>query len=208
MRSSVQKVAVFLDYENVHRVGHGLYTSYGAEKHSTVVDPVKIAERLVAKRRHPSELTQIKVYRGRPVPEHQAKAASANDIQAAAWAQDDRVTVTRRDLRYDFDPQNRQFFTAREKGIDVALAIGLVDGALRREFDVAIVFTGDTDVLPALELAFHKTTPSLEIACWQGFRPLWFPEFQRLSPPRQLPYCHFLKEQDFIDCRDYSAANL
>jgi uncharacterized LabA/DUF88 family protein len=203
----MQRVAVFFDYENVHRVGHGLYTNHGTEKHTTVVDPVKLAERIVDKRKFPSELTQIQVFRGRPVPAHQAKAASANDIQAAAWAQDKRVVVTRRDLRYDFDQNNPTSFTAREKGIDVALAIGIVDGALRNAFDVAIVFTCDTDIMPALELAFAKTTPSIEIACWQGRKPLWFPEGLRLNPPKRFPYCHFLKEQDFIDCRDYSAAN-
>ena len=204
----MQKVAVFFDYENVHRVGHGLYTNYGARKHDTVVDPVKLAERIVAKRKFPGQLTQVHVFRGRPVPAHQAKAASANDMQAAAWAQDKRVTVTRRDLRYEFDQNDPTFFTAREKGIDVALAIGLVDGALRNAFDVAVVFTGDTDIMPALELAYAKTAPAIEIACWQGSKPLWFAEGLRQQPPKRFPYCHFLVEQDFIDCRDYSAANL
>ncbi len=204
----MQKVAVFFDYENVHRVGHGLYSHLGEQKYETVVDPRMLAERLVGMRRSPSELAQVLVFRGRPVPAHQPEAASANDIQKTAWEQDPRVQVIRRDLRYDFDTDGSNRFTAREKGIDVALAIAIVDGAIRGEFDVAIVFTGDTDVMPALELAFNRTDPCIEIACWQGSKPLWFAEGLRQRPPRRLPYCHFLKEDDFLECRDFSAADL
>ena len=63
----------------------------------------------------------------------------------------------------------------REKGIDVALAIDLVHSALREEYVVAVVFTNDTDILPAVELAFYETEPRIEIAAWQGAKPLWFP---------------------------------
>jgi len=43
-------VAVFLDYENVHRTAHGLYADCEAKLHRTVVDPVEFATRIVAKR--------------------------------------------------------------------------------------------------------------------------------------------------------------
>lgn len=201
----MERVAVFLDYENVHRTGHQLFASIGRPKYETVVDPVRIAETIVAKRRTGGELTSIRVFRGRPVPEFQAKPASANDIQAAAWLEDPRVQLKRRDLKYDFDA-NRNWIAAREKGIDVALAISLVEGALRSEFDVAVIFSCDTDLLPAVELAFRGTEAHVEIACWTGAKPLWFPEGMRLSPPRHMPYCHFLSERTFFDCRDYSAA--
>ena len=201
----MDKVAVFLDYENVHRTGHQLYAGVGQPRYETVVDPLKVAERLVQKRKNGGELQSVFVYRGRPVPEYQPKPASANDIQAAAWAEDSRVHVLRRDLKYDFDDDGS--FVAREKGIDVALAVGLTEGALDHAFDVAIVFTSDTDLLPALELVYRRRLVHLEIACWTNAKPLWFPDGMRATPPRHMPYCHFLNQDDFFNARDYSAVD-
>lgn len=197
------RVAVFLDYENVHRTGHQRFAGVGQPRYETVVDPLQIAEAIVAKRRFDSVLIDVWVFRGRPVPEYQPRPASANDIQAAAWSEDPRVHVVRRDLKYDRNEDGS--FVAREKGIDVALAVGLTEGALDHKFDVAIVFSGDTDLLPALELVFSRQLTRLEIAAWSGQKALWFPEFLRQDPPRRLPYCHFLDSDCFEDCRDYSA---
>lgn len=202
----VQRVGAFLDYENVHRTGHQLYAGIGTPRYETVVDPIKIAERLVAKRRFPSELAYVHVFRGRPVPEFQPLPASANDVQAAAWEEDQRATIHRRDLKYDFDGDGR-WYAAREKGIDVALSVDLVETSMLKEFDAAIVFTCDTDVLPAIELVYRRTEPSTELACWSGAKPLWFPEGLRMNPPRRFPFCHFLNDQDFVECRDYSAVD-
>ncbi|HVQ96571.1 MAG TPA: hypothetical protein VMU51_36480 [Mycobacteriales bacterium] len=69
------------------------------------------------------------------------------------------------------------------------------------QYDAAIVFTCDTDLLPALEAAFYHTAPNLEIACWAGAKPLWFPAFLRQQ--RYLPYCHFLDAEDFAAARDH-----
>jgi uncharacterized LabA/DUF88 family protein len=201
----MDKVAVFLDYENVHRTGHQCYGGMGQPRYETVVNPLALAERLVAKRKYSGTLHSVWVYRGRPVPEYQPKPASANDIQAEAWATDERVHVVRRDLKYDFDDTGK--FVAREKGIDVALAVGLTEGALDQAFTAAIVFSSDTDLLPALELVFRRRLVNLEIACWTGAKPLWFPEFLRETPARRLPYCHFLNEDDFFSVRDYSAVS-
>lgn len=196
-------VGVFLDYENVHRTGHQLFADFGAPLYDTVLDPIKVAERLVQLRSRPSTLAGVWAYRGRPVPEHQPIPASANDLQAQRWTLDRRLTLVRRDLKYELYDDGT--FTAREKGIDVALAVGVTQGALDREFDAAIVFSGDTDLLPALDLVFHRKLISLEIAAWSGQKPLWFPDMLNASPPRRLPYCHFLGAADFLACRDSEA---
>jgi len=199
----MDRVAVFLDYENVHRTGHHLYSSYGTPTYATVVNPIEIAERVARKRNRESSVSEIHVFRGRPVPAHQPTPASQNDIQAAAWAADPRVTMHRRDLKYDLYEDGT--FSAREKGVDVALAVALVEGAMLERFDAAIVFSSDTDLIPAIELAYHRTPTHIEIACWTGGKPIWFPEGLRASPKRLAPYCHFLKEHDFIDARDASS---
>lgn len=196
----MDRVAVFIDYENMHRVGHGLFGGVGQPKHQTVLDPLEVARRILKGRAYDSRLTGVHVYRGRPLPQFQPQATSANDLLAAAWTRDG-IHVVRRDLRYVFDDQGG--WTAQEKGIDVALAIGVVEGAMNGDFDVAVVFSNDTDQLPALELVFHRLEPRLEIACWSAAKPLWFPDMLRANPPRRLPFCHFLGERDFLECRDF-----
>lgn len=198
----IDKAAVFLDYENVHGTAHNLFAAVGEPMYDTVINPLQLADRLVAKRKNGGVLTSVRVFRGRPVPAYQPKPASANDVQTVAWESDQRVSVFRRDLKYNMGADGS--FTAREKGIDVSLAISLVEGALDRDFDVAILFSGDTDLAPALELVFRRRLVRREIAAWAGSKPLWFPEFMRQTPPLRLPYCHFLNAEDFLQVRDFS----
>lgn len=40
----------------------------------------------------------------------------------------------------------------REKGVDVQIAIDMVKGAYKNEFDYCILVSGDADFIPALEL--------------------------------------------------------
>lgn len=194
---AASKVAVFLDYQNVHLTAHALFMAYGAPVQDALVHPLRLAERLVAKRRDPSELSSVQVFRGRPNPAHQPIPAAANDAQTAAWARADaRVRVIRRDLNYRGWPEH----PPREKGVDVALAISLVESAMLAEYDVAVVFSGDTDLIPAVEMAFRRTTPTVEIAAWSGAKPLWFPA--EMAAGRRLPWCHFLGAGDFEAVRD------
>ena len=194
-----ERVAVFLDYENANRTGHQLYTEFAAPHHSTTIDPMRIAKLIVARRRFPSSLAAVYTFRGRPLPQFQPEACSASDLLATAW-ENDGVHVVRRDLKYLVESDAT--WSAQEKGIDVALAIAATEGALGGGFDVAVIFSNDHDQLPTLELLFHKLDPKVEIACWAGAKPLWFPAMLRETPPRRLPYCHFLGADDFLECRD------
>lgn len=198
---NLDKVAVFLDYENVLRTGHQIFGGVGQQRYETVLNPLEVAERLIAERRDGGMLHSVDVFRGRPVPEHQPKPASANDLQTATWeASDSHVRIHHRNLKYDFNPDGS--FVAREKGIDVALAVSLAEGALDQDFTAAIVFSSDPDLLPALEMVIRRRLVNLEIACWSSAQPLWSPEFLRETPSRRLPCCHFLNEDDFARCRD------
>jgi len=147
-----ERVALFIDYQNMHFTALGEFCPYGTPPEDALVHPLLIAERIVQKRstKRASALEYVKVYRGRPNPAHHPSMTSANDAQKAAWERDARVTVIRRDLNYRGWPQQ----PPREKGIDVKLAVDLVQSSMLAEYDVAVVFSGDTDLLPALEMAF------------------------------------------------------
>ncbi|MBS5977310.1 MAG: NYN domain-containing protein [Actinomyces urogenitalis] len=102
------------------------------------------------------------------------------------------MTVVRSNLQY---PPQWPSQPAAEKGIDVALAVNVVKYAMLGNIDAAIVFTSDKDIPPAIELVYADTPCHVELACWSGGRRLRF-------EGTQAPWCHFLKESDFLSIRD------
>lgn len=181
-----ENVAVFLDFQNVHLTGHGLFGG-GCEPYRCVPDPVRVADLIASKRARVSTAAAILVYRGQPQPQHQPVPAAANEAQAAQWTRDPRVQVIRRQLNYRNWPAQAPV----EKGIDVAIAVGMMRLAFRREYDALVLFSGDTDLLPVLETISQLRLGHVEVACWSAAKPLRLPGY----PP--LPWCHFLNEQDW-----------
>jgi NYN domain len=86
---------------------------------------------------------------------------------------------------------------AQEKGIDVALAVDFVRLACEGAFDVGVLFSRDTDLLPALEAVRDLSTGGVhvEVATWRGLSRLRYPD-------SQLPWCHYLDGSDYEACRD------
>jgi NYN domain len=155
------RLAVFLDYQNVHLTAHGLYGRPGAPVETSLVHPLRIAERIVAKRRIASNVVSVRVVRGRPNPEHHPIPAAANDAQTAAWERDRRVRVFRRPLNYRGWPEH----PPREKGVDVALAVDLIESALLGQYDAAVV-PGVPDPVAA-EVRAHEARNRQEL--WTAF---------------------------------------
>lgn len=195
------RIAVYFDYENVHRTAHDLYTDYGTYRRTTAPHPRKLAERIAAKRseRFPSILTATKVYRGRPDPAYEPKPASLFDALEAEWRGAGCI-INQRPLRYRDNEDGS--FSVQEKGVDVALAVDLVNDALSGKFDAQIVFTSDTDMMPAIELLYYGIDQAhVEIACWSTANRL------RLPGANTSPFCHFLNDTDFRAARSANAAD-
>lgn len=191
------RVVVFIDYQNVHGWARRQFLGVNPHPAQGHVDPLRLSQLLVRRRRHPSQLEEVRIYRGRPVPDHQPGAAAANDRQTAVWQRSNLVTVIRRPLRYPADWPDS---AAQEKGIDVALAIDVVAMGLRRQYDAAIVVSSDTDLMPAIETVVTEQLGHIELATWAGARRLRFPN-------TQLPWCHFLNQADYqavADSTDYT----
>jgi hypothetical protein len=64
------------------------------------------------------------------------------------------------------------------------------DAQSRPEYAAPVLFSSDTDLLPALETVARYKLGHVEVACWSGFKPLSF-------PASNLPCCHFLNEADW-----------
>jgi len=141
------------------------------------VDPLALGH-LLAGRVPGGRLAGVRVYRGRPSQRRDPRSYAAHQRQTdrtdrQASRGGGLVTVISRDLRY---PPDWPMRAAQEKGIDVALAVDYVMMVARRECDVGILFSSDTDLVPALEavLALRpQDPPACEVAAWAapGGRP-------------------------------------
>lgn len=201
-----QRVVFFIDAQNMYK---GARDAFGARDalgkiHEPFtfgqIKPIELG-RLICSRPPPLQtrkLEEVRVYTGRPDSSKQPTGYGANLAQCAGW-EADGVIVTHRTLRYPFDwPASK----AQEKGIDVALAIDFVTGAIDGKYDVGVICSTDTDLRPALEYVYRKFggSPRAEVLAWSNS--------YRLSVPGLNIWCHYLDQADFAgisDGVDYTA---
>lgn len=186
------RVIVFIDYENLRFSALSCFHPVDATRTDGNVDPFALAQLLVRRRNRDSQLSQVRVYRGRPSPLKQPSAAAANDAQAGAWARRPSVEVIRRNLRY---PPNYPFAPAQEKGVDLALGVDFVSLAWQGAYDAGIIVSRDTDLLPALEEVSAHDLARVEVMAWQRSTRISF-------AGGQLPWCHRLTRDDYESIRD------
>lgn len=204
MSDSVLRVVVFLDYQNVYHRARDAFSSPAAPASEGQVDPLALGH-LLASRVPGGRMTGVRVYRGRPSQRRDARSYSAHQRQTDRQVNlgGGLVSVISRDLRYPPDWPRR---AAQEKGIDVALAVDFAMMAARRDYDVGILFSSDTDLVPALEavLALRSDAPvSCDLAAWAapGGRP------RSLSVRGARIRRHLLSEADYhavADPTDYT----
>jgi uncharacterized LabA/DUF88 family protein len=185
--AAIERVAIFLDFQNVPLVGHKLFAN-GSELYRCVPDPVRVADLVASRRKRPSIAASIRVYRGRPDPRNQPQVAASNDAQASEWTRDRRVAKVRRMLNYRGWPR----LPGQEKGIDVAIAVDLMTLAFRGDYDALVLFSSDADLLPALESIVSLCLGHVEVVCWAGAKSLRIADSK---PPR--PWCHRLSRTDW-----------
>ena len=166
----MQRVVVFLDYQNVY---HGARRAFFAAQPSRRLGNVNALAlgQLIASRGPQGShrvLQQVRIYRGMPVaavdPKGHAAAWRQQEAQVAdedtqrelekvicdeyGYVPYDVVQHCDRPLRYPSDYPRQP---AQEKGVDVQLAVDFVSGAFAGRFDVGVIMSTDTDLYPALE---------------------------------------------------------
>ena len=199
-----QRLVLFIDYQNAYNGARDAFFKKGDFHSRGQFDPLSLGQRIASTQltRSPRVLHQVRVYTGRPSSERDPKGYGAHMRQCAAWEKRD-IVVRPRSLRYPrgWPAAGR----AEEKGIDVQLAIDFTMMRVREEYDVGVILSTDTDLLPALEavceLAKGNPLAFPEVAAWgkQGeSRP-------RLRVPGHEIRCHWLDwaayqaEQDNTD---------
>jgi len=109
------------------------------------------------------ELTQVRFYQGLPDPHRDKLGHAITQRRLASWKADDPnlVEIITRTMKYP-PPQGR------EKGIDVRIAIDLVSLAADNAYDLAVLASADTDLLPAIEFVVQRfKLKMIEAVTWE-----------------------------------------
>jgi len=159
------RVVLFADDANVYNGARRAFFDPRTD-HYTLgnYDPCRLAN-LIVDRRTPAlrhrELTDVRIYTGRPDPYRQPVRAAEHD-KLASVRQAAGATVIARPLRY-LNGKGQQ------KGVDVAMAIDIVTMAIDGLYDVGLVASTDTDLKPALEYIVRKCPQAhVEVLGWRS----------------------------------------
>ena len=201
------RVVLFIDWQNLLMGARDSFHRAAAHRTSSdgQIDPIALGE--LIRSRQPDdrarELSEVRIYRGEPNPRKSPKMHAAHTAQRRAWERAG-VRVFTRPLQYLRDQQTGAVI-AREKGVDVQLAVDLITCAADSLYDIGIVFSGDTDLRPALEYVAHRFNPipRVEVAAWDSGR-----RRRRTGLTFSAPYsrwCHYLSEADYQSIRDFTS---
>lgn len=113
-------------------------------------------------------LERVEVHRGIPSSSRDPIGFGANRRQATAWHNESTgiVKAHHRPLRY---PRDWPADPPEEKGVDVALALSAIEALALDQCDVAILFSHDTDLIPAIDSAARlRGARRIETASWSS----------------------------------------
>lgn len=197
-----QRVVVFIDYQNAYRRAREVFHSEADPAYFGQVDPFRLGEYLASCSAVSRELTQVRVYRGCPAAFKDSQGYGANLRQTAVQEArgQGKVKFIIRTLRYPSDwPKSRP----QEKGIDVALAVDFVGMALRGEYDIGIIMSTDSDLVPALEAVAVLSSARCEVAAFA--RPGM--HCRRLSIKGARVWCHWIDQATYGAMSDHTDYN-
>jgi hypothetical protein len=198
------RVAVFVDYQNAYM---GAREAFGYPTDPATVGqvyPRRLGVLLTDRGRQVDperDLEYVAVFRGEPSSRYSPKGQAACDRQVRFWRAQAAVRVTTRPLKYYpyLDDHGVERWAPREKGIDVLISLAMVVGAINDEYDVAVLMSCDTDLLPAIEQVRSLTGKRCEVASWRSRKAL--------QVPRAPIWCHRLERSDYDmleDTTDYT----
>lgn len=200
------RVLVFIDGQNAYKTCERLY-GHGP------CHPLVLAERVTQGRK----LVGVRFYSGVHDPSVESVGRSRADRRHNLM-RSVGVTVVERMLRYrwewGFDPkalpdprknvgQRLQatvtpYQRAREKGIDLAIGLDVVDLALQGHMDVAVIVSSDNDLCEAARSTHEVTRQSNRVSVEAAL----FNESRRPILMTHYDYTHQLRYQDFDAAKD------
>lgn len=191
----MENIGIFIDYSNVHLVGHGLFAP-NLDRWSTHLSPQLLAGKIIESRKNESRLAGIFLYRGSPDRFRDPEATKRFRGQRERWSADPMFRGTYPPMVYG--PNRSQ---PKEAGVDVRLGLDFVKAAESREFDVVVLFSGDSDLFPAVEDAV-RTSTRVELAAWSDGTSTPGNLVSHQSVKAFHIWTHRLNEDAFWDCQD------
>jgi uncharacterized LabA/DUF88 family protein len=189
------RVVIFIDYQNVLKVASNYFLGQNSSDRFEL-GIHKIVSKLMEYKNQTRKLKQIRIYTGIPSKFKQPKAHALASKRIELWQSDPLVKVITRPLSYPFGwpKSSKPGEKPREKGIDVNIAIDFVTMAIRKEYEVGILFSVDTDLKPALEfVTSNDVSARAEVAAWRRQADHQI----RLALSMNRPFCHWLTEDDY-----------
>lgn len=205
------RVLVFIDGQNTYKSCERLY------KHGPT-HPLLLADRLADGRK----LVGVRYYSGVPDPTIDPDGRKRRDLRHNLMRRTG-VTVVERQLRYRWEwgfdsrslpkPEKNRgvphqvtvmpFQRAREKGVDLAIGLDVVDLALNGHMDVAVILSSDNDLCEAARAAHQATLAdgnrvSVEAAVFNESRR-GVVLLSHYDYTRQLRYSDFESARDSFD---------
>jgi uncharacterized LabA/DUF88 family protein len=192
-----QRVIIFVDYQNVVKRASDFFNKNFPDKNRTKhIDPTKLGQKLIANYEESRELKEIRIYTGIPSKYKEQQSYSKFSKRIELWQSDPLVKVITRPLSYPlgWPKSSKPGEKPREKGIDVNIAIDFVTMAIRKEYEIGILFSVDTDLKPALEFVVgNDVSARAEVAAWRQVADHQI----RLALSSNRPFCHWLTEDDY-----------
>lgn len=168
----MRRVAVYIDWQNCYHSARAAFHEEWEPSRYGNIRPKAFAEMLAQKQSAADRLVHVGVYRGEPNPRKDPQTHAAHMRQRQAWVDEcgpELLRVRTRPLRY---PPGRPLVDAEEKGIDVQLAIDAMVMGVQGEYELAVLATTDTDLLPVVEglVALKASTgkPDVAVIGWAG----------------------------------------
>lgn len=169
MTDAPPRVAVFIDWQNAYKTAREAFELVAESNERGNFSPFKLARLLAAghDRGKTAMLERVEIHRGQPSSSRDRVGFGANRRQATAWVREGGSVIVPRLRPLRYPPRYATDQTPVEKGIDVQLALAVAETILTNAADVAILFTHDTDLLPAVEMVARLKGPSrIETASW------------------------------------------
>lgn len=164
------RVVVFIDGQNVYEDFRRAFAPIPPRSTDGQFRPAALAGLLANRGPYFEDwqLAETRIYVGKPVAEHDPRSAAAHDRQVASW-EASGVTVRGRPLLY---PREWPTQKARQKGVDVELALDVATMAFDRHYEVGIIVSTDTDLVPVVELVHRirgtDPTPRICVIRFEG----------------------------------------
>jgi len=193
------RIMLFIDVMNMYKSAREAFFSVGDPARAGQFDPITLGH-LIAQRPpvgwHGGDrkLVGVRTYQGSPAQNQDRQGYAADRRHRATWERKG-VHVVSRPLTY------RPGEPTREKGIDVALAIDFVAKAVEGEYDVGVLASADTDLLPAVEYVVSKGL-TVETVAW------WMNPMRGLTLPGGKVWCHRLDRNQYERVEDQTDYNV